>query len=222
MSEAVVRSQSRAERYRRFAAICTRSSSPGGAILLKRAGGVGISLTRLAAVAGLCLLQAGCSVTFPMFATSEPPASTGTAPAVAASGPSVPPEKPSAAAPATSAPSVAYTASLGTRPAARAQGSSDLADHLGPEDLRRASGAMALALDPQGNGSPVSWDNAESKSSGRFTPVGGPFLRDDEVCRAFLASLSTLMERHALQGTACRPSGGDWSIRDLKPWKQPG
>jgi surface antigen len=81
---------------------------------------------------------------------------------------------------------------------------------------------MALALDPQGNGSPVSWDNAESKSSGRFTPVGGPFLRDDEVCRAFLASLSTLMERHALQGTACRPSGGDWSIRDLKPWKQPG
>jgi surface antigen len=96
-----------------------------------------------------------------------------------------------------------------------------LSDHLGPEDLRRATGAMALALDPQGNGSPVSWDNAESKASGRFTPVGGPFLHDDEVCRAFLSQISTPMDKVALQGTACRPSGGTWSIRDMKPWKQP-
>lgn len=97
-----------------------------------------------------------------------------------------------------------------------------LSDHLGPEDIRRASGAMALALDPQGNGSPVNWDNGESKSAGRFTPVGGPFLKDDEVCRAFLTQISTLMDKHALQGTACRPSGGEWAIRELKPWKQPG
>jgi hypothetical protein len=29
------------------------------------------------------------------------------------------------------------------------------------------------------------------------------------------------MDKQALQGTACRPSGGEWSIRELKPWKQP-
>ena len=87
--------------------------------------------------------------------------------------------------------------------------------------MRRATGAMALALDPQGNGSPVSWDNIESRSSGRFTPVGGPFLRNDDVCRAFLSSITTVMDKQALQGTACRPSGGEWSIRELKPWKQP-
>ena len=97
-----------------------------------------------------------------------------------------------------------------------------LSDHLGPEDLRRANGAMALALDPQGNGSPVAWDNAESKSSGRFTPVGSPFLKDYEVCRSFLTHVHTLMQRHALQGTACRPSGGQWAIHDLKPWKEAG
>ena len=95
-----------------------------------------------------------------------------------------------------------------------------LADHLGPEDLRRANGALALALDPQGNGLPVAWDNAESKSSGKFTPVGGPFLKDHEICRAFLTSLTTLMDRQSLQGTACRPSGGDWAISEMKAWKQ--
>ena len=97
----------------------------------------------------------------------------------------------------------------------------ELGDHLGTEDMRRATGAMALALDPQGNGSPVNWDNAESRSAGRFTPVGGPFLKDDEVCRAFLAQISTLMDKRQLQGTACRPSGGIWAIRELKPWRAP-
>jgi surface antigen len=112
---------------------------------------------------------------------------------------------------------VITTGSLVSRDAA-----SPLSDHLGPEDIRRAHGAMALALDPQGNGAPVSWDNAESQASGRFTPVGGPFLKDDEICRAFLADLRTPMDRPRLQGSACRPSGGDWTIRDLKPWRQPG
>ncbi len=97
-----------------------------------------------------------------------------------------------------------------------------LSDHLGPEDIRRASGAMALALDPQGNGAPVNWDNGESRSAGRFTPLGGPFLKDDEVCRAFQAQISTPLDKHALQGTACRPSGGEWGIRELKPFRQPG
>ncbi len=118
-------------------------------------------------------------------------------------------------------PVVMTTGSLKPGPA-RSPADALMADRLGPEDLRRAYGAMALALDPQGNGAPVSWDNGESKSSGRFTPVGGPFLRDHEVCRAFLSHVRTHMEQNQLQGTACRPSGGEWSIRDLKPWKQPG
>ncbi len=116
---------------------------------------------------------------------------------------------------------VLTTASL-PAPAVRAGNGPSLSDHLGPEDLRRATGAMALALDPQGNGSPVAWDNAESKSSGRFTPVGGPFLKDYDVCRAFLAQVQTLMQRQSLQGTACRPSGGQWVIHEMKPWKEPG
>jgi surface antigen len=155
---------------------------------------------RFSIILGLGLGAGACSVTWPMFsqATAPDPVLT------------------TASLPANAARPNADSSSLAR------QNLPSLSDHLGPEDIRRASGAMALALDPQGNGSPVNWDNSESKSAGRFTPVGGPFLKDDEVCRAFLAQISTLMDKHALQGTACRPSGGDWAIRDLKPWKQPG
>lgn len=96
-----------------------------------------------------------------------------------------------------------------------------LSRDLGPEDLRRALGAMALALDPQGNGTAVSWSNPETGLKGVFTPVGGPFLNEDQICRAFLSSTQTQAGPAAHQGTACRPSGGDWVLRDFGPWKKP-
>jgi surface antigen len=96
-----------------------------------------------------------------------------------------------------------------------------LARDLGPEDLRRALGAMALALDPQGNGTAVGWNNPESGLKGVFTPVGGPFLNEDHICRAFLSSTQTQIGAAAHQGTACRPSGGEWVLRDLGLWKKP-
>ncbi len=94
-----------------------------------------------------------------------------------------------------------------------------LASELGPEDLRRADGAMGVALDPQGNGAPVSWDNPQSGMKGSFVPVGGPFLRSDEICRAFVAHVQTQVRPLKLQGTACRPSGGEWVVKDMSPWK---
>ena len=75
------------------------------------------------------------------------------------------------------------------------------------------------ALDPQGNGAAVSWDNPQTGIKGSFVPVGGPFLRSDEICRAFIASVQTQSRPLKLQGTACRPSGGDWAVKDMEPWK---
>lgn len=108
---------------------------------------------------------------------------------------------------------------LPAREAAKATRLAELAPDLGPEDWRRAEGAMALALDPQGNGAPVSWDNAQSGMKGTFTPVGGPFLRSDEICRAFLAAVVMQTGPVKVQGTACRPSGGQWAVTEAKPWK---
>jgi surface antigen len=96
---------------------------------------------------------------------------------------------------------------------------SPLSPELGAEDWRRAKAAMTTALDPQGNGSQVSWDNPESTMRGAFTPVGQPFVKNDEICRAFLANVTGQASQASLQGTACRPSGGDWEIKDVKPHK---
>ncbi|SIQ66421.1 RT0821/Lpp0805 family surface protein [Bosea sp. TND4EK4] len=115
---------------------------------------------------------------------------------------------------------VATTSSvLPARAPDKAAGLATLASELGPEDLRRADAAMSVALDPQGNGAAVSWDNPQSGIKGSFVPVGGPFLRADEICRAFIASVQTQSKPLKLQGTACRPSGGEWAVKDMAAWK---
>ena len=96
-----------------------------------------------------------------------------------------------------------------------------LSADLSAEDWRRAKGALAVALDPQGNGSAVTWDNPETGVKGHFTPVGQPFVKSDEICRAFLAGVTGQDSTSNLQGTACRLSGQDWAIKEVKPWRRP-
>jgi surface antigen len=95
---------------------------------------------------------------------------------------------------------------------------SPLSSDLNEEDWRRAKAALGVALDPQGPGTQVSWDNPETAIKGTFTPTGAPFVKNDEICRPFTAHLSGASAA-SLQGMACRPSGGEWTIRDVKPFK---
>ena len=97
---------------------------------------------------------------------------------------------------------------------------SPLSPDLGVEDWRRAKAALAVALDPQGSGAQVSWDNPDTALKGAFTPLGQPFVRSDEICRAFTASIAGQGASSSLQGTACRPSGGEWVIKDVKTVKK--
>ena len=145
---------------------------------------------RCGAVA-LGLLAAGCSVSFPIIGLSSK----------------------SEDEVATTSSVLPSRASPGTGPLAT------LASELGPEDMRRAERAMALALDPQGNGAAVNWDNPQSGMKGSFIPVGEPFVSSDEICRAFIANVQTQARPAKLQGTACRPSGGDWAVKAMQPWK---
>ncbi len=96
-----------------------------------------------------------------------------------------------------------------------------LAPDLTAEDWRRARGALTLALDPQGNGAPVTWDNPESGRNGRFAPVGQPFVTGDEICRAFRAEIEGRAAGRQLEGVACRPSGGEWSLKSVSPATRP-
>jgi surface antigen len=99
-----------------------------------------------------------------------------------------------------------------------AKAATPLSADLDNEDWRRAKAALAVALDPQGPGTVVAWDNPATTMKGTFTPMGAPFVKNDEICRSFSAHLSG-PSAASLQGMACRPSGGEWAIKDVKPLK---
>ncbi|MEI2735209.1 MAG: RT0821/Lpp0805 family surface protein [Rhodoblastus sp.] len=102
-----------------------------------------------------------------------------------------------------------------------ATAASPLSHNLDGEDWRRARAALATALDPQGNGATVAWDNPQSGRKGTFIPVAAPFPEDGQVCRAFIAKVDGGEIKEIVQGSACRVGGtDDWTVRDIKPFRQ--
>lgn len=97
---------------------------------------------------------------------------------------------------------------------------------LNGEDWRRAHAALTVALDPQGNGRPVKWDNPDSGMHGSVNPTGLPYVADDRICRNFLASVIGSEKSRFVRGTGCKPSGGEWTLqamhRAAAPSKAPG
>jgi surface antigen len=91
---------------------------------------------------------------------------------------------------------------------------------LSDEDWIKASQALDKALDPQQAGASVRWSNAESGRSGVFVAAGQAFVRNDQVCRLFKASLAQHPQDQSLLGTACRAGGGMWSLQKVKPLPQ--
>jgi len=97
---------------------------------------------------------------------------------------------------------------------------SPLSPELTAEDWRRAKAAMAIALDPVGNGASAPWANPEWTRRGEFGPASQPVGKNDEICRDFSAELVLQTGTQKLQGTACRPSGGEWSVVAVEPHKK--
>jgi surface antigen len=95
-----------------------------------------------------------------------------------------------------------------------------LSSRLDAEDLRRATAAMSTALDPQGSGTSVRWDNPQTGAKGSFTPVGQAYPLDGKICRAFLADVAAQASVEKLQGAACREKSAEWALTDVKPFKK--
>lgn len=96
---------------------------------------------------------------------------------------------------------------------------SPLDPSLDEEDWRRAQAALSLAVDPQGAGLPVNWDNPSTKRKGSFAASGNMVLVDNTICRPFTATLvqagTTVREtRHA--GQACRTGPGEWAMKSTQ------
>ena len=86
---------------------------------------------------------------------------------------------------------------------------------LDQEDARRARAAMAVALDPQGNGASVAWDNPRSGAKGTFVAATAPVAKADAICRDFRARVApTPAEEREVRGSACRDGDGQWSVRE--------
>lgn len=96
----------------------------------------------------------------------------------------------------------------------------DLPRRLDAEDRRRAFAALATALDPQGEGAIVTWENPQTGAKGGFTPVGHAYPSDGRVCRAFLAEIGGRESAEHLQGTACRERTNDWMLSEIGPWRK--
>ena len=101
------------------------------------------------------------------------------------------------------------TGSIERRPAS-------FGDDLAEEDWRRARAALSVALDPQGNGRPVKWDNPETGLKGSINPTGLPYVADDLICRNFLASVIGPARSRFVRGTGCKPSGGEWTLKRVR------
>ena len=89
---------------------------------------------------------------------------------------------------------------------------------LSAQDWSIARLALANALDPQGAGAMVSWENPASGVRGAITPVGAIYVADGQTCRAFLADIGGKAPARRLQGRGCRDASGQWAVSDLKPF----
>lgn len=84
---------------------------------------------------------------------------------------------------------------------------------LDVEDWRRARSALAVALDPQGNGATAAWENPDSGRRGEFEAASRPYAHEDRVCRDFRAVLGGAgAPERVVFGAACRMSENGWRI----------
>jgi surface antigen len=86
---------------------------------------------------------------------------------------------------------------------------------LDDEDNRRALGALGIALDPQGNGATVRWDNPVSKAHGLVTPVGFAYPENGLICRKFSARFETTANAETHAGAACRDKNAAWTLAEI-------
>lgn len=88
---------------------------------------------------------------------------------------------------------------------------------LDDEDWRRVNAALSLAVDPQGAGLPVNWDNPASKRRGSFEQSGTLAIVGHTICRPFKARIVDGLKESQHVGQACRTGPSEWAMRDVKP-----
>ncbi len=96
-----------------------------------------------------------------------------------------------------------------------------LSRELDQEDWRRAKAALAVALDPQGNGENVEWANPQSGAKGSFAAAAAAYSQSEKLCRHFIARVdSGAGSGREVDGSACRRNGGEWLVSEARERKR--
>ena len=86
---------------------------------------------------------------------------------------------------------------------------------LDEEDRRRERAALATALDPQGDGATIHWENPKTGHKGSITASGHAYPADNKVCRGFTGDLTHKGGQRSMQGTACIVAAGEWALKTV-------
>ncbi len=91
---------------------------------------------------------------------------------------------------------------------------------LRPQEWTAASYALVKALDPAQTG-PADWVDKEAGVTVSFRAEGEAYIRNDQVCRTFVADVRLQGSDSSHLGTACRVGAGEWTVHKIKPWVKP-
>ena len=89
--------------------------------------------------------------------------------------------------------------------AALGPATSPMAPLVSVDDWALAAPALVKALEPAST-SAVRWESKASGLVGAFEPAGPAYVRNDQVCRAFLATVTLQGNTSRHLGAACRPA----------------
>jgi surface antigen len=93
-------------------------------------------------------------------------------------------------------------------------------DALAQADWVLARAAVAEVLNTGDKDASAPWENPVTGARGTVTPLASRYPRAGTTCRDFLASYVKNGNESWLEGSACRAAGGNWEVRDLRPWKK--
>jgi hypothetical protein len=95
--------------------------------------------------------------------------------------------------------------------------SATLSNELTSADWEKANNALGAALRPDNIDNSVQWENRATAAKGYFRPLNAAFVRDGDLCRAFVSQITIENKvRPTMQAIACRSGASDWQISDVK------
>lgn len=96
-----------------------------------------------------------------------------------------------------------------------------LSTSMNDADWGQAKAALQSALETPTAGQVASWSNPDSGLRGTVTAVGDSFVKQDQTCNAFVATLVDGAQTQWYQGQACHVGSEPWAIAEVSSWRPP-